>query len=154
MIDDWRADGYRWFQCGTKCIPRSKPEYKKIHFVLVLPTGHNRSFIRHAYILINDPNSVLIHYIGDESIALDFPHDNTKKDHNFHRTCPSVLRQLSSTNDLPANVYKNKISGSKYPPENQPACLPRNSQQILNLQKNERKKSRLTHDAIYKAVSV
>ena len=151
LIDDWRVDGYRWYQNGTKPIPNSKPLYKKIHFVIVLESGRDLRFKKHAYFLM-DPkkaNLILIHYIGDESIAIDFPHKNRKNsNHNYQRICPSVLQQLASDQDLPSNVYKKMISSSTaltLPPSH----LPRNTRQIVNLQHMKRQQSRLSHDALY-----
>ncbi len=108
-------DGYRWFQYGTKLVPRSEPVVKKIHFSSVLPTGHDKRFKRQVFFLLHakEPqtqNSVLIHYLGDEKIAVDHPHGNGKGDVKaFHRTCPSVLTNLASIKDLPSNVYKSTM---------------------------------------------
>ena len=35
-LDDWRADGYHWYQYGTKMLPRSAPLVKKHHFACVM----------------------------------------------------------------------------------------------------------------------
>ena len=92
---------------------------------------------------------VLLHYLGDESIAVDYPHGNSNNSiHNYQRTCPSVLQQLRSAPDLPGNVHKKFISEnaiSTVPP----SLLPRNTRQVINLQHNEHQQSRLSHDALY-----
>ena len=101
-IDDWRVDGYRWFQYGTKLIPRSEPVLKKLYFMSILPSGYDKRFKRQVFFLLKEKQpqkAVLIHYLGDESIAVNFPHGNSKGDNDqvFHRTCPSVLAdQLQS----------------------------------------------------------
>ena len=53
----------------------------------------------------------LIHYIGDENIAVNFPHGNSKGEEIFHRTYPSVMSRLASstTHDLPGNIYKKEL---------------------------------------------
>lgn len=151
-IDDWRADGYRWFQYGTKLIPRSKPAFKKIYFTSVLPSGHDKRFKRLAFFRIGEmasQASVLIHYLGDETIAVDFSHGNCNH-RVFHRS-HAVLADLSSIQDLPSNAYKSAIA--KPPTEcsavQQSVYMPRNLRQIKNLQSKERQKSRLTRDALY-----
>lgn len=156
IIDDWRVDGYHWFQYGTKMIPRSEPSIKKIHFYTILPTGHSKDFKQQAYFLLHGKqpqDAVLIHYLGDERIAFDFPHGNCKNDNSRHysRTCPSVLAELTSAHDLPSNIYKNAISKpvKGCPEELQQYYMPRNPRQIKNLQFKERQKCRLTQDAIY-----
>ena len=155
-IDDWRVDGYRWFQYGTKLIPRSEPVLKKLYFMSILPSGYDKRFKRQVFFLLKEKQpqkAMLIHYLGDESIAVNFPHGNSKGDNDqvFHRTYPSVLADLTSIQDLPSNVYKNAISKppKDCPPALQPAYMPRNLRQIKNLQYKERQKSILTHDALY-----
>ncbi len=103
------------------------------------------------YFLLNGNKQVLIHYVGDETIAVNFSHGNSKCDSSvFHRTCPSVLSNLSSIKDFPYNVYKQCISSDTLPPQLKSSHNPRNSRQIINLQQaNRRRKNRLTKDAIY-----
>ena len=95
--------------------------------------------------------AILIHYLGDESIDANFPHGNNKVQdaHNFQRTCPSVLKKLSSIDDFPANIYKKVIGNSDCPPEYQSAYQPKNTCQIRNLQKKERQRYRHSQDALY-----
>ena len=151
FIDDWRVDGYRWFQNGTKNIPKQSPQVRKIYFVIVLPSGNDIK--RHAYIRIDaqqqPENLVLLHYVGDETIAIDFPHGNSKLGQNFYRTCPSVLKGKAELKDLPGNIYKDCVSQNDCLPEYHSILKPRNSKQIRNLQERERQKYRLTHDALY-----
>ena len=153
FTDDWRADGYRWFEYGSKYVSRKDPVFKKVHFATVLQTGqYDRRFRRQVFLPLHDDHQILIHYLGDETVAEDFPHGNSKsQNRNFTRTCPSVLKKLATVADLPSNVYKEVVANNNYPPELQPALLPRNSAQIANLQQRERQKLRLTHDALYNA---
>jgi len=146
------VDGYRWYQNGTKLIPSSDPKFRKVHFSIVLLSGRDLRFKCHAYFLLDSKrnNQVLIHYLGDENVAVSFPHGHSKCESRlFYRTCPSVLTKLASVPDLPANVYKNSISSSVCASEFQSTHLPRNSRQIINLQQKKRHNSHLTHDAIY-----
>lgn len=127
MIGDWRVDGYRWYQNGSKAIPKKDP---KIYFVIVLPSGNDKRFKRNAYFLLDagqTANVVLLQYIGDECIAVDFPHGNSKHNQNFYRTCPSTLAKLADTNDLPGNIYKNCVSTNDCLPEYHSILKPRNT---------------------------
>ena len=92
---------------------------------------------------------MLLHYLGDESIVIDFPHGNAKSDQVFQRTCPSVLTDLASICDHPCIIYKNAISSSGCPTEYQPPFMPRNSRQIKNVQNRVCQKGRLTQDSLY-----
>lgn len=150
FLADWRSDGYRWFQNGTKLIPKNNPRIKKIYFVCVLPNGSDTRFRKYAYFSeAAEISVVLVHYLGDEDIAVDFPHGNALHKMQPHfRTCPSVLNSLRKSTDFPGNVYKKAIASSNA----QSFDLtrnPRNTKQISNLQQSERQKSRLTHDALY-----
>jgi hypothetical protein len=147
------VDGYRWCQYGTKHIPRSNPLLKKIHFAVAKPSGgYDLGFKKQAYIRLSaEQKAVVIHYLGDEGLAEDYPHGNTKSSSNkpYHRSCPSLLTKLAATTDLPSNVYKNAIANNCCTAALQPSSLPRNTRQITNIQQKERQKFRLTHDAIY-----
>ena len=118
----------------------------------VLPSGNDSRFKRHAFfsrVKAHSTNVVLVHYIGDESIATDFPHGNARNNQPYYRTCPSLMEKLTDIRDLPGNIYKDAVSKCQCPPQCMPVLMPRNTQQIANLQKKERQKLRFTHDAIY-----
>ncbi len=114
-------------------------------------TGHSHEFRRCAYKLLDSKSSlVLIHYIGDESIAVAAPHGNsTNSNRVFYRTCPSVLKKIASENESPEIIYKSLISKSEIPTQYQHTLVPRDMRQIVNIQQRERQKSRLTRDALY-----
>ncbi len=125
---------------------------KKIHFSSLMSSRElDKRFRRQAfYLLSSSIPAVLIHYLGNENLNVDFPHGNSKQNaSDHHRTCPSLLHKMSTTVDLPSNVYKKVISSIKCPPELQPSCMPRNKRQIINLQQRERQRTRLSHDALY-----
>ena len=132
-------------------VAPSNPVIRKIYFYNIGPGGKNVSFKCHVYTLLNDPsNGTLLHYLGDDTTAVQFPHRNRKRDSKSHfRACPSVLKRVSEANDTPVNVYKKEISsgqGIKCPSGLQRVSLPRNVKQI---QAQKRQKFRLSHDALY-----
>ena len=79
MIDDWRADKYRWINQGVTQLPRKNPSLRKHYFAADTPQGVSKDFQRHAYQLLGDKTITLIHYVGDEKVAVDFCHRSTKK---------------------------------------------------------------------------
>jgi hypothetical protein len=120
--------------------------------VSVTPEGKNNLFRRNTYSLLAHrvPALTLVHYLGDETVAADFPHGNAKQSTVPHvRTCPSMLRMISKSDQVPSNVYKKVIAENDCVPALQPVSNPRNTKQVANIQANERKKFRLTHDALY-----
>ena len=90
----------------------------------------------------------MLHYMGDDTTAVQFPHWNRKKLQSHYRTYPSVVKRLCKTNDSLSNVYEHEIS-AKFPSHLQPVCLPRNVKQIQNAQAQERQKFCSSHDALY-----
>lgn len=111
--------------------------------------GTSTKFKRHAYTMIDDTHKTLIHYLGDHTSIIDFPHGNSKHDERMHvRTCPSVLKAISNV-DVPSNVYKKEITKNDCLPEHQPVLKPKNVKQISNVQAKNRQNFRLTHDALY-----
>jgi hypothetical protein len=56
------------------------------------------------------PGVVLVHFLGDSSIAVDLPHGNSKSDHPrpFYRTLPSTFNEMRETGEQPATFYRRK----------------------------------------------
>ncbi len=125
----------------------------KVYFVSQTPEGRNNKFKRYAYRLIDSAKvhskNVLIQYIGDEKTAIDGPHGNSRNGQVYYRTCPSVLKKMSHNPNSAEKAYKEEISKAACPLQYQSILMPRNSEQIRNLQKKDRNKSRISHDAIY-----
>jgi len=122
---------------------------KKVHYVCVTPDGKNKSFKRLAYSLLDNTNNLtLIHYLGDHTVAVQFPHGNSKQSKLYYRTCPSLLIEEGKINDSPANAYKELGLKSSCSSLHQPVLVPRNVKQIKNAQAKERQLTRLSHDAI------
>jgi hypothetical protein len=74
--DDWRFDGFRWRQIGKSLIPKKKPEVIKYHYHLMTEEGLSKLFRKFAYTKAceDSSNAVVIQYLGDESVAKNFPH--------------------------------------------------------------------------------
>ena len=79
LFIDWHIDGYHWFQNGSKLIPSNDPKIHKIYFVCMSPSGKNNRFRRFAYFEFGvQTNLILLHYVGDHQIALEYPHGNSR----------------------------------------------------------------------------
>ena len=119
---------------GLKEIPKRDPLVKKLFFVGKVPEGRTNKFQRHVYTLIGDhrsPKPVLIHYIGDQDVMVDFPHGNTKKTNEpYFATAPSVRRSLGAKSN--ASAYYELEHGDG---EN-PCLTPRNKVQVRNIRRN------------------
>ena len=127
----------------------------KNHFHLETPDGITTQFIKHVYKLItSNNNAVLIHYIGDESCAVDFPHGirnaSTDSTRAYIRTCPSVIKSLqeSCKSDTPTTVYRKHVTN--VPSVRYMAVLqPRNVRQVKNIRSKQQQKQKLSHDGLY-----
>ena len=69
----------------------------------------------------------------------------------FVGTCPSVFHTVSQIMACPTNVYKRMVADSKCSPDKHLTCvlIPRNPEQISNLQAKERQLTCLIDDALY-----
>lgn len=118
--DDWKCDQYRWIHNGVARLPKNNPLILKYYFIIDTPKGSSDEFRRHAYKLLGSDGKfsnspfVLIHYLGDQTIAYDFPHGNQKKhnERNYCQQCPSLrittAEQVEKTD--PAKLYKTEIA--------------------------------------------
>lgn len=74
ISEDWRADGYRWKQNGTSKLPGRNPVVDKVHFALLVPGGRSDGFQKYVYKPRHRSDVVVVHYRGNEKVAVDFPH--------------------------------------------------------------------------------
>ena len=115
--EDWKCDHYRWINKGVTPLPDESPKLSKYYYHIDTPDGSNSNFKRHAYKLIDAPkNLVLVHYIGDDKVAVDFPHKSaTKLQSNFVRTLPSYLKSLEKkvAEEKASIVYKKEVAQIK-----------------------------------------
>ena len=110
---------------------------KKNYFQADTPDGPSSQFTKHAYQLVTNTSIMLVHYLGDENMAVQFPHGNTKhnKDRGYVQTCPSVLRKAEkrSMTEQPSKIYKSEITQPVSTPYLS-IMQPRNSKQVENIQ--------------------
>ena len=126
------------------------PKHAKFNFVCVLPSRKNNRFRGFAYFEFGvQTNLILLHYVGDHQIALEYPHGNSQHSQPYYRTCPSALQTLKTSNNCRGNVYKKAVASNTCLPKYESILKPRNIKQIANLQWVERNKFRLSHDALY-----
>ena len=153
VVDDWRADQYRWVNQGVTQLPRRQPQLRKHYFAMDTPKGVSKEFQKHAYQLIGKKDLTLIHYLGDENAAVQFNHRGTeaRQSHHFQRTCPSTLRRCAQMcKEEKANVvYKREVASMTCNPEQVAALVPRNVKQLRNLRFKHLHQNRITHDALY-----
>ena len=134
-------------------LPRKDAVMRKLYFSLDTADGLSKDFQRYAYQLVNDKSVTLIHYIGDDKAATDFPHGNRKHHHEKKhvRTCPSYLnscRVLVKTESA-SKIYKKAVANVSCIPESAPVCTPRNLKQLCNLRSRQLKEMRISHDTLY-----
>ena len=95
---------------------------------------------------------VLIHYLGDDNYAVNFPHGNSSEESQrpYSRTCLSVMKSLKEgcKYSTATNVYRKHVT--EVPPETHLAVLqPRNTRQVKNIRSMVQRQQRLSHDGLY-----
>ncbi|XP_047124770.1 uncharacterized protein LOC124807179 [Hydra vulgaris] len=143
--ENWRADGYRWRQGGSKTNNGIKRKYFRI---LVAQDTVSDVFVRRAHYHADYANSVLISYIGDEAKAVQFPYGNaTRCNRDFIRTQPGVINQIKESTGSVQKVYKDIILSNTA--DINITAVPRNMEQVSNTLKSTRNQQRLSRDSLY-----
>ena len=81
----------------------------------------------------------LVQFVGDHTVSVDFPHGNSKKGIPYHRSAPSLIRDLEVGNDKPFRAYQNKVFNAPTDKATQKFNVPRNITQIRNARQNFKK---------------
>jgi hypothetical protein len=119
ILDDWRSDGYRWVQIAARRLPTHNPVIKKCYFHAGQKNKKkSKDFEKQAFVSLVDPSKVVVQYLGDENVAEEFPHGNSKKNTKpFFRTRPSLLNKLISeaaTNAETAQIFKQYTANNSH----------------------------------------
>jgi len=137
---------------GVTRLPHKNPSLKKHYFAADTPQSVSKDFQRHAYHLLNDKTITLIHYVGDEKVAVDFGHRSTKKRGNqaFIQTLPSSIKFEGLCKSEKANVvYKRAVASMDCNPQYVAVQTPWNVKQLRNLQFKHLHQTRISRDALY-----
>ena len=86
-------------------------------------------------------------------LAADFPHGNAAAESTrpYVQTCPSVLREIKTSNptDCPSTFYKIAISTSQCHSTLNPILNPQNIKQVANHKTLKHQRFRISHDDLY-----
>lgn len=136
---------------GRTTIAQEEPKSEEV----ILPDRYSKRsifWIYQACLWTRPPNNfILIQYLGDEKVAINFPHGNKRHDNRDHiRTCPSVLNELETqcSTSTTSKVYKSSIANLP-PVTHIPVLQPRNSKQVENLRVKYLQSQRISCDALY-----
>lgn len=133
-------------------LPRKDPVLRKMYFSLDGPEGPSKDFQRYAYQLIHSKLVTLIHYLGDENVAVDLDHGNAKYniEKKYIMTCSSYFNTsnpLVKTNT--ASVVYKKAIAETCDPDSVSICTPRNMKQLRNLRFQHLQQIRISHDTLF-----
>ena len=89
-MNDWRSNGYRWNQGngGRVCL---NGQIKRRVANLVTPTSGKKGipdFQRISWSHRDHPMLTLVQFVGDETLSVEFPHKNSKKEIPYIRSAP------------------------------------------------------------------
>ena len=112
------------------------------------PKSYSNAFCRYVFSRTDQPKCVVIQYIGDSSVAKQFPHGNSKKnERNYIRTQPHVINDIRNASGSSQHVYQSLVTVEN--PSQPSTSLPRNTEQVRNVLKGVRNRNRLSRDALY-----
>lgn len=106
-----------------------------MYFDIDTPSSVSKAFQRNAYQLLGNSEFKLVHYIGKEDVAIDFPHRASKHERPFNRIAPSTMNRLHNLvkDNTPGVVYKKEIASMCCDKEKVPSQSPREMKQLRNL---------------------
>lgn len=131
---------------------------KKTYYQIDTPAEGLPTFTKHAYQLLSDTNNsvTLVHYIGDQSVAVDFTHGYSKHgDSKYVRTMLSVLKHIEVRCDKekPSAIYQSEITKSSSI-SHMSTLQSRNIKQVENLRHKVIQNKRIMHDSLYNLVEI
>ena len=126
-MNDWRSTGQRWYQCngGSSCMKGLIK--RKVANIVTPSSGKNgvSTFQCISWTHREKPMFTLIQYVGADSVSVDFPHKNSKKDIPYIRSAPSVLRDLEVGTRKPFQIYQEKVFNAPPDATSQNLLVPR-----------------------------
>ena len=152
--EDWRADGYTWKNNGRKVCESCGKRIQRIFFKITNQGKPSDAFQKHAFRFVGNDYNVrtIIVYYGDKESYQGLPHGNRKRNGRQHkRTLSSVIKKIKSYGlDQNPKDVADKITSEASPDSNiRGIKVPRNDKQVRNIQCNQRKQAKLSHDALY-----
>ena len=108
-------------------------------------------FTKIAYKREDRSRAVVLRYVGDETVAGQYPHGNAKQTApNYQRTRPNVLAQIrQSPGKSPVMIYESVIREASASGTKTVSATVHNIEQVRNTQKLLRNKDRLSRDSLY-----
>ena len=108
---DWLDQGYSWVEPGG--VKRQKNGLSKRVFNIRSETHVNKRGNPGFQMMVwqleeQRPGEAIIHFIGDSSLAKDFPHGNNKRDdaRPHIRTNKGSLKAMAETSEKSAACYR------------------------------------------------
>jgi hypothetical protein len=111
-LNDWRSNGYRWNQCNGGRVCLNGMIRRKVANIVTPTSGKTgiSAFQRISWTHRDKPMLVLIQFVGNEDVAVDFPHKNSKKQIPYIRSAPSLLRDAEQELGSHLKNTKNVLS--------------------------------------------
>ena len=117
----------------SSAIPNRGNKYFR---VFSSPDQTTFKFMQIAYFHSDHPNAVLIQYIGDSTLAVQFPHRNSKSTQQIYtRTQLSIIRDNGTASGSAHQVYQQQVLAGPLNVADQLASVPRNLEEVRNVRK-------------------
>ena len=144
-LENWRAIGHRFNQGNGGRWVLGGLLKRKVANCVTPTSGHRgtNKFQRISWTHKDKPLT-LVQFVGDDSVSVDFPHKNSKKDIPYIRTAPSVLRELEVSKEKPYRTYQQHVFNAPPDATSQNLLVPRNITQVRNCKQRFRKEKKGT----------
>jgi hypothetical protein len=102
------------------------------------------------------PLKKFVRYTGNEEKAKKFPHGNSKDQDpcDYTRTNPDLLEKVATEHGLASKIFRDKQASAPKDLTRHTFDTLRNIEQVSNVQKAERRKFRISHDAFYNLIDM
>ena len=96
--------------------PGKKPRVRKSYHLIDTPNGPSKDFQHHAYQLPDNKDITVIHYLGNEDLASNFPYCNAKHStFTYVHTCPSYVKTLEKKCETTRGMWYTRSSTTILP---------------------------------------
>ncbi|KAK3098112.1 hypothetical protein FSP39_016207 [Pinctada imbricata] len=158
-IQDATCDQYQWVNKGCQNIPKRDPVMQRRDYKSRQFSGDkvgDDGFRRIIY-FSKSRALALVHYLGDENVAVELPHGNAVHRSQVHkRTLKSTLAELKgqSNSNEPQSVYRESVTKLGVKATEQGVLNAKNKKQIENIRYKQNKEKKISHDSAYNTLQL
>ena len=139
--EDWRANGHRFYQINGGRQVMNGLVRRRVAYLQTDEKGPaNPGFQMISWVHREKPLLTLVQFVGDEKLSVDRPHGRCKKKNvNYARSAPSLLRNLEVGTEKPFKEYQTRVFNAPTDIGSQNLRVPKNVTQVRNARQRFKK---------------